>query len=136
VRILGESAVFLSLSYREALGLPPLEAMACACLVAGFDGGGGREYMTPDNGWWAEPGDWKAAIDGLAAALDLLNSGGPALVARMRAAEATVDRYHPAQLESALMAFWTAELRYAAHPHNLVRRFDRRQDVVSIEFGD
>ena len=110
-RLLGESAVFLSLSHRESFGLPPLEAMACSCLVAGFDGGGGREYATPGNGWWAEQGDWKGAIDGLAAAFDLLDGGGPDLLARQRAAEATVRRYSPARLESELLAFWTTELQ-------------------------
>jgi hypothetical protein len=44
-RQLRSSAVFLALSEREGFGLPPLEAMACGCLVVGFHGGGGREFM-------------------------------------------------------------------------------------------
>jgi glycosyltransferase involved in cell wall biosynthesis len=58
--IMSESAVFLSLSHKESIGLPPLEAMSCGCLVSGYHGDGGREYMTPKNGWWAETGDWLA----------------------------------------------------------------------------
>jgi glycosyltransferase involved in cell wall biosynthesis len=81
-RLMGESAVFLSLSHRESFGLPPLEAMACGCLAAGFHGDGGREYMTAENGWWAETGDYKGCVDGLAAALDVLDEGGPALDSR------------------------------------------------------
>jgi hypothetical protein len=108
--IMGESAVFLSLSHRESFGLPPLEALACGCLVAGFHGDGGREYMTPENGWWAEPGDWKACVDGLAAAFELIDRGGSELDARRRAAAQTLQQYSPSRLESALLAFWRREL--------------------------
>jgi hypothetical protein len=108
--MMGESDVFLSLSHCESFGLPPLEAMACGCLVAGFHGDGGREYMSVANGWWAETGDWKAAAEGLAAALDLLESGGSALNLRLQAMASTVNRYSPERLESALIAFWAKEL--------------------------
>jgi len=108
--VLAESEVFLSLSHKESLGLPPLEAMACGCLVAGFHGDGGREYMTNENGWWAETGDWKASVDGLAAALDLLQAGGDVLAFRRAAMAATVDRYSPARMRAALLAFWRKEI--------------------------
>lgn len=39
------SAIFLSFSELEGFGSPPLEAMACGCLVIGFAGAGGREYF-------------------------------------------------------------------------------------------
>lgn len=109
-RGLGESAVFLSLSHKESFGLPPLEAMACGCLVAGYHGDGGREYMTPQNGWWAETADWKACVDGLAAALAVFDKGGSELHRRYEAASQTVERYSPSRLETALMAFWRHEL--------------------------
>ena len=105
-QLMGESECFLSLSDKESFGLPPLEAMACGCLVAGFHGDGGREYMTPENGWWAETGDYKACADGLAAALVALDTHGVELDARRAAMKATVERYNPARLESALLAFW------------------------------
>ncbi|MEO8977702.1 MAG: glycosyltransferase [Casimicrobiaceae bacterium] len=108
--ILAESDVFLALSDRESFGLPPLEAIACGCLVAGFHGDGGREYMTRENGWWAETGDWKACVDGLAAALDLLVAGGTALTARREAMAATVARFSPARMETEFLAFWRGEL--------------------------
>ena len=44
---LSSSAVFLALNEREGLGLPPLEAMASGCVVVGFHGGVGTEYMRP-----------------------------------------------------------------------------------------
>ncbi len=108
--ILAESDVFLSLSHQESFGLPPLEAMASGCLVAGFHGDGGREYMTSENGWWAETGDWKACVDGLAAALDLLVGGGTTLSARREAMAATVARYSPARMEAELVGFWRNQL--------------------------
>lgn len=37
--------VFLAISEREALGLPPLEAMCAGCAVVGFPGVGGFEFM-------------------------------------------------------------------------------------------
>lgn len=43
--VLRESMLFLSFSKREGFGLPPLEAMACGCLVLGFHGLGGAEFF-------------------------------------------------------------------------------------------
>ncbi|MDH3348525.1 MAG: glycosyltransferase family 4 protein [Desulfobulbaceae bacterium] len=37
--------IFLAIGYPEGFSLPPLEAMACGCAVAGFTGGGGLEHM-------------------------------------------------------------------------------------------
>lgn len=42
---LKESAFFLSFNYREGFGLPPAEAMACGCIVAGYHGIGGKEFF-------------------------------------------------------------------------------------------
>jgi hypothetical protein len=109
-RMMSESAVFLSLSHKESLGLPPLEAMACGCFSAGYHGDGGREYMNPENGWWAETGDWKACVDGLAAALDLFDKDGAEADTRRKMMAQTVERYNPRRLESELIAFWRREL--------------------------
>jgi glycosyltransferase involved in cell wall biosynthesis len=108
--ILGASEVFMYLSYLESFGLPPLEAMACGCLVAGYHGNGGREYMTERNGWWAEGGDWRACVDGLACAFRLLDAGGEPLEAMRREMAATVGRYSPERMKQALLAFWEAEV--------------------------
>jgi glycosyltransferase involved in cell wall biosynthesis len=39
--LMSESACFLSLAHKESFGLPPLEAMACGCLISGFHGAAG-----------------------------------------------------------------------------------------------
>ena len=109
-QVLAESCVFLSLSSDESLGLPPLEAMASGCLVAGYHGEGGREYISDLNGWWAEAGDARACVDGLAAALDLLDRRAPELELRRAAMTQTVARYSPQRMEAALLDLWRVEL--------------------------
>ena len=52
-----ESLIFLSFSYQEGCGLPPMEAMACGCLVIGYDGRGGREYFNNKFSYPIERGD-------------------------------------------------------------------------------
>ncbi|MFO7728427.1 MAG: glycosyltransferase family 1 protein, partial [Desulfonatronovibrio sp.] len=42
---LRKSHIFLATGFPEGLGLPSLEAMACGCLVTGFTGFGGWDYM-------------------------------------------------------------------------------------------
>jgi hypothetical protein len=42
---LRDSMIFLSFSTQEGWGLPPMEAMACGCIVVGYDGRGGAEFM-------------------------------------------------------------------------------------------
>jgi hypothetical protein len=66
--------------------------------------------MTPQNGWWVETGDYKACADGLAASLAVLDTAAQPSDARRAAMAATVERYNPALLESALLAFWHGQL--------------------------
>ena len=64
-KILGESAIFLSLSYLEGFGLPPIEAMACGCVVVGYHGQGGLDYAKSDNGVWCEEGNPTSCVQAL-----------------------------------------------------------------------
>ncbi|MGC6429619.1 MAG: glycosyltransferase [Jejuia sp.] len=43
--VLGASTFFLSFNHREGFGMPPVEAMACGCVVIGYTGQGGKEYF-------------------------------------------------------------------------------------------
>ena len=110
-KILSQSAFFLSLSHRESFGLPPLEAMASGCLVAGFHGDGGREYMNANNGWWADSGDWQACIHGLASAVKIFDARGAAFAHIQNEMAATVRRYQPEQMKRELLNFWAAEIQ-------------------------
>ena len=64
------SSIFLSFSHREGFGLPPAEAMACGCLVVGFDGFAGKEFFG-DHAVTVPDGDVQAYF---AAAADVLRS--------------------------------------------------------------
>lgn len=85
---LRQCAVFLVTGFPEGCPLPPLEAMSCGCLCAGFTGFGGWEYMRQmeadfpaphryalrevpwgGNGWWVADGDVLGAALGLERAL-------------------------------------------------------------------
>ncbi len=118
-RVMAESAVFASFSYLEGLGLPPLEAMASGCVVAGFDGHGGREYATPANGLWVAEGDHAGFADALAqalagcgAALTLANARTDAVAAqhahhaRLAAGRDTAASFSQARFTAELLAAW------------------------------
>ncbi|MBT8536180.1 glycosyltransferase [Polynucleobacter paneuropaeus] len=109
--ILGESEISLSLSYQESFGLPPLEAMASGCLVAGYHGDGGREYMNEQNGWWADASDWRTCVEGLAQALKLLDEGGEELAKMHQAMADTVAKYSQEKMKAALLKFWAEEIK-------------------------
>ena len=72
--IMSESAIFLSTSVYEGLGLPPIEAMASGCIVVGFHGDGGLEYATDDNGFWCERGNIIECARTLKHVLSLIDS--------------------------------------------------------------
>ncbi len=55
--ILRTAKLFLSFSWREGFGLPPVEALACGCLVIGYHGLAGREYFHPPFALAVEDGD-------------------------------------------------------------------------------
>lgn len=44
-KVLKDSAIFLSFNHREGFGMPPAEAMNCGCVVVGYAGQGGAEYL-------------------------------------------------------------------------------------------
>lgn len=79
---LRESHIFLATGFPEGCPLPPLEAMACGCLVVGFAGFGGWDYMRQaEEGYcpeislrqveWQGNGLYCADHDVLSAALNL-----------------------------------------------------------------
>ena len=92
-KILGESAILLSLNHRESFGLSPVEAMSAGCLVAGFHGFGGLEYADAENGLWYSMDDEEAVAEGLGTLVAAYKRGDP-LVERLRQGGArTADRY-------------------------------------------
>ena len=55
--LLRSSQIFMSFNKLEGLGLPPLEALACGCLVVGYHGQGGREFFHPPFAIAVDDGD-------------------------------------------------------------------------------
>ena len=125
--LLRSSHIFLSLGMPEGLGLPPLEAMASGCLVVGFAGMGGFDYMrqavpelpfalTPwwplrpvswgGNGFYVGDADVVGAAQALEAAALLLRKGGPELAALRRHCAATVAAYSNDAQKRALEYIW------------------------------
>lgn len=49
VKVYTASDIFISTSWREGFGLPPLEAMACGCAVVTSNSGGVNEYIRPES---------------------------------------------------------------------------------------
>lgn len=101
------SSVHLSLSRLESVGLTTLEAMASGCVCAGFTGIGGRQYATPDNGFWVEEDDCLAAADALAQAISLVRAGGAPLRRYVEAGLATAQQWSYAAFREELAAAWS-----------------------------
>lgn len=63
--------IFVATGYPEGFSLPPLEAMACGCVVVGFTGGGGGEFMLHNQtALVASDGDCQSVADMLLALSD------------------------------------------------------------------
>jgi Glycosyl transferases group 1 len=94
--LLRRSRIFLSLSQLEGLGLPPLEALACGCLVVGFDGFAGREFFRPPFALSVEDGDVVAfarTVEGLMQATE--DDPAAAIAAGDEGARFVRGRYSP-----------------------------------------
>jgi glycosyltransferase involved in cell wall biosynthesis len=99
--------LFVSASWREGFGLPPLEAMACGAPVVLTDSGGVREYARPgENCLLVQPRDPSALAAAMLAVLndralaDRFRRAGPATAAQFTWTRAA-DRFEQA-LESFL----------------------------------
>jgi glycosyltransferase involved in cell wall biosynthesis len=105
--ILSESAIYFSTSLYEGFGLPPIEAMACGCIVVGFHGGGGLEYASSENGYWCEEGDIIECVRTLGHVVSLIDNNDEKVNkvrnrALKKAGEYTFDRQ-----EGELLDFWS-----------------------------
>jgi len=103
---MSESAIFLSLSAHEGLGLPPLEAMAAGCVVVGYHGGGGLDYATESNGRWYDEETPDNLIHLLADTVGRLRADPDAFSDLLEGGRATAARYSKAAMEDALLKFW------------------------------
>lgn len=116
--------VFLATGFPEGCPLPPLEAMACGCVVAGFAGFGGFDYMRQvqeggyapslplravgwgGNGFYAADNDVFGAGLCLEQAARLWLEGGEVLAEALANGRRTAAAYGPAERRAALAALW------------------------------
>jgi len=123
-RLLGGSHAFLATGFPEGCPLPPLEAMACGAIPAGFAGFGGWDYMRqavpgrhrPDcplakrpwdgNGFYVADNDVLGAALALEEALALRQRGGPELDAVLAGCARTAQGYGIEAQRRAVLDFW------------------------------
>ena len=101
------SMFFLSFGYPEGCPLPPAEAMACGCLVIGYDGFGGREYFKPEFSWPIPVGDITGFADCVEKQLALAQSNPEVIQRKSHAASDYVRNvYSSKQEENDILACW------------------------------
>ena len=94
--LLRSSRIFLSFSEREGFGLPPCEALACGCLVVGFDGFGGREFFHAPFAESVEDGDVVAFARAIERVARQVDENPAAMTAASRSgARFVLERYAP-----------------------------------------
>ncbi|UZP66368.1 glycosyltransferase family 1 protein [Desulfovibrio mangrovi] len=119
--------IFLATGFPEGCPLPPLEALASGCIVTGFSGMGGWDYMRqampPELGghapWWPQrevpwqgnslivaDADVAAAANGLELTAGWLESGAPELMALRQNSAATVAAYTVEKQREAVLGLW------------------------------
>lgn len=91
--ILSESSIFISLSYSEGLGLPPIEAAISGNLVVGYTGEGGKEYFEPPLFNAVAHGDFIALFDALLESIELCDSGFLSTELMRQCVDKTRDRF-------------------------------------------
>lgn len=141
--LLRTSQVFLATGFPEGCPLPPLEALASGCLLVGFAGFGGWDYMRqalpggvtpwwtgggpeadpasggmdlPPNGYFAADADVVAAGLALERAVRLAATGGPELAALRRAGLATARACSLERQRATVLALWERAEKGALFP--------------------
>jgi glycosyltransferase involved in cell wall biosynthesis len=101
---LRETLMFLSFGYPEGCPCPPKEAMAAGCVVVGYHGMGGRDYIRPPHAHPVDHGD----IVAYARLVEELLAGDQAELERTgRAASAFVHETYSEQAErDSVLAVW------------------------------
>lgn len=119
--ILRESAIFLSLSREEGFGLPPAEAMLSGCLVVGYDGVGGGEYMSDETCIPIKDGDVVSLFAAMEKAAKDYDANGGEFSERYektrRSGFSFIDsKYNRAEFQRSFDAFWDHVFARLARP--------------------
>ncbi|GAA4033408.1 hypothetical protein GCM10022212_35700 [Actimicrobium antarcticum] len=92
--------------------MPPLEAMASGCLVCGFDGHGGSDFASADNGLWIAEGDHDGYAHAVARCLAMAQDGRTDTEGQRRiaAGQLTAAAYSRERFDAELQTAWRALL--------------------------
>lgn len=118
-QIYQESAIFISVAQYEGFGLLPAEAMACGCLVVGFDAGGGREFFRPEFSFPVEQGDILGLANTVERLIKTYDSDAARYDEMRRAASKFIHaEYSPEREERELVEIWRGllEQQYPSAP--------------------
>jgi len=99
--LLRQVAVVAAFSEAEGFQLFLTEAMASGCAVVGFDGGGGREYLTEDVAWPVPPGDVIRFAERVEEVTRAFSSGSSEFEAKTRRAVRLVHQEYTMEHEAA-----------------------------------
>ncbi|NND62759.1 MAG: glycosyltransferase [Flavobacteriaceae bacterium] len=104
---LKECAIFMSFNHREGFGMPPAEAMNCGCLVVGYAGQGGNEYMLPEFSFKVGQRNIRDYVDKMEQAM-LLFENNPDLAKEMglKASQFIQSKYSMKQEEESIVHVW------------------------------
>ncbi len=99
--VLRQSRFYLSFGHPEGFGLPPAEAMACGCIVVGYHGMGGSEFLRVPYAYPIEFGD----VVSFAGTVEALM--GEELSGQARMASAFIrETYSPERERESVVAAW------------------------------
>ena len=105
--VMRRSLVFLSLSHAEGLPRPPMEAMLSECLVVGYHGRGGREYILSPHAFGFEEGDVLGVARAMEEILARLRKDPSAYDEARSAGREFVLSHYDQKIEVAeVLAFW------------------------------
>ena len=129
-RAMKRASIFISLSFEEGLGLPPLEAMARGCHVIGYTGGAGDEFMHPEWCTVIPDGDITGLLASVVSTASRLDADPDCLRDAVRRGQEVVQQQYAPEV---VRATWTAALdMLTAAPPPAHPVTDRLGDIVSV----
>ncbi len=103
---LGESAFILYTDEIAGFGTFPLEAMACGTHVIGWTPLGGKEYISPDNGFWAHTGEIFQLAELMGIALEKYLTSQMDVPSIQEEYEKTLSKYTPENEQESILKIY------------------------------